>query len=104
MKNGTKISILLAFASPRLSQTLPATSTKTLDGTPVVFPKAGSQKPLLLMLGFSNKSNGDFQNWNKLFRTPYTTDARIDYFELADLQGVPSIITRMILHGIATGN
>ncbi len=84
--------IFLGLALSAFCQVVPATNMKALNETPVVFPKEGSTKPLLLMLGFSHKSGNDFQNWNKLFKSPYLTDSRIDYFELVDLQGVPSFV------------
>jgi hypothetical protein len=52
------------------------------------------------MVGFSRKSSGDFQQWNQRALSPYLTDPRIDYYELADLQGVPSLVRSMILHGM----
>jgi hypothetical protein len=52
------------------------------------------------MVGFSHKSSGDFKQWNQRMLSPYLSDPRIDYYELADLQGVPSLIKGMILHGM----
>lgn len=81
-------------------QTIPPMKLKTLDGKDADLPIHGSNKPLLLMIGFSHRSSQDFAHWNKLARTPYFSDSRIDYLELADLQGLPSLIARMILHGM----
>jgi len=82
------------------AQSVPSVETKTLDGEPVVLPGAGRAKPLLLLLGFSHKSDDDFRKWAERARTPYVSDSRIDYYELVDQQGVPSIIDKMILHGM----
>jgi hypothetical protein len=47
----------------------------------------GQTKPLLLVLGFSHKSDEDFKKWADSARTPFVSDPRIDYYELADLEG-----------------
>jgi hypothetical protein len=90
----------LVIACPGLAQVVPATTAKALDGTAIVFPKPESRKPLLLMVGFSHKSSEDFKQWNQRMLSPYLSDPRIDYYELADLQGAPSVIRGMILHGM----
>ncbi len=82
------------------SQSIPGTQVTTLAGQSVTFPKIGSEKPLLLVLSFSNRSATDLANWNKHFKARYATDPRVDYYEHADFQGVPSFILRMILHGM----
>jgi hypothetical protein len=66
----------------------------------VVFPKPASQKPLLVIVGFSRKSSGDFKEWNQRALSPYLTDPHIDYYEVAELQGAPSLIRSMIVHGM----
>jgi hypothetical protein len=53
-----------------------------------------------VVVGFSHKSSGDFKAWNQRALSPYLNDRRIDYYELADLQGVPSFVRGMILHGM----
>lgn len=83
-----------------LAQNVPSTTAQALDGSAVVFPKPGSQKPLLVVVGFSHKSSEDFRRWNQRALSPYLTDPRIDYYELADLQGVPSFVRAMVLHGM----
>ena len=90
----------LITACPGLAQSVPATTAKALDGTTIAFPTPASQKPLLLMVGFSHKSSDDFKLWNQQTLSPYLSDPRIEYYELADLQGVPSFIKGMILHGM----
>lgn len=90
----------LLVACPCVAQVVPATSARALDGSVIAFPKPESRKPLLLMVGFSHKSSEDFKQWNQRMLSPYLSDPRIDYYELADLQGVPSFIMKMILHGM----
>jgi hypothetical protein len=96
--------IFLGLASiaalPAFSQVIPEVESRTLDGGAVALPPAEGPKPLLLMLGFSHKSWDDFQNWNHRFKAPPATDSRVQYFELVDLQGLPSVISRMVLHGM----
>jgi hypothetical protein len=83
-----------------LAQNVPSTTAKALDGSTLSFPRAQSQKPLVVMVGFSRKSSGDFQQWNQRALSPYLTDPRIDYYELPELQGAPSFVRPMILHGM----
>jgi hypothetical protein len=83
-----------------LAQSVPSTTATALDGSAVTFPRSQSQKPLLVVVGFSHKSSGDFKAWNQRVLSPYLNDRRIDYYELADLQGVPSFVRSMILHGM----
>ncbi|HEX6496119.1 MAG TPA: hypothetical protein VF018_11585 [Acidobacteriaceae bacterium] len=90
----------LAIAWPCLAQIVPTTTAKTLDGTTIVIPRPESRKPLLLLVGFSHKSSEDFKQWNQRMLSAYLSDPRIDYFELADLQGIPSFVQGMILHGM----
>jgi hypothetical protein len=85
---------------PCLAQNVPPTKATTLDGSAVAFPKPASHKPLLVMVGFSRRSSEDFKVWNQRALSPYLTDARVDDYELADLQGVPSFVRTMILHGM----
>jgi hypothetical protein len=85
---------------PCLAQSVPPTKATTLDGSAVAFPKPASQKPLLVIVGFSRKSSEDFKVWNQRALSPYLADARIDYYELADLQEVPSMVRSLIVHGM----
>jgi hypothetical protein len=100
MRYFQNILVCLLTSSSCLAQNIPATTAKALDGSAVVFPKPGDKKPLLVIVGFSHKSSGDFKAWNQQALSPYLTDPRIDYYELADLQGVPSLVRAMILHGM----
>ena len=82
------------------SQQIPRTEVTTLTGAHVVLPQEAKGKPLLLLLTFSHKGSDDLAAWNKHFKVPYATDPRIAYFELADFQGVPPFVMKMILHGL----
>jgi len=93
-------SLLFMAASTAVSQTIPPVQTKTLDGAAVVLPGDQRTKPVLLLVGFSHKSDDDFRKWAALARKPFVSDSRIDYYELVDLQGVPSLINKVIVHGM----
>lgn len=95
-----RLLVCLLIACPGLAQAVPATTAKALDGTAIAFPRPESRKPLLLVVGFSHKSSEDFKQWNQRMLSPYLSDPHIDYYELADLQGVPSLVRSMILHGM----
>ncbi len=82
------------------AQQIPATQAKTIAGSSVSFPDAASSKPLLFVVGFSHQSSGPCQAWDKRLAPLYLDDARILYYEAADFQGVPSLIMKMILHGM----
>lgn len=92
--------LLFLAGSALFAQSIPPVDTKTLDGVSVVLPAEGHTKPILLLLGFSHKSDDDFKKWAEQARKPYVSDSRIDYYELIDLQGVPSLVNKMILHGM----
>ena len=95
-----KILVCLLTSCSCLAQNIPVTSAKALDGSAVVLPKPADKKPLLVIVGFSHKSSGDFKAWNQQVLSPYLTDPRIDYYELAELQGAPSLIRGTIVHGM----
>jgi hypothetical protein len=92
------LGMLVSFSC--LAQNIPATTAKALDGSAVVLPKLADKKPLVVIVGFSHKSSQDFKAWNQRALSPYLTDPRVDYYELADLEGVPSFVRAMILHGM----
>ena len=92
--------LVVLIASPLFSQQIPQTELITLTNARVSIPIEPGVKPLLLLVGFSHKSSKDASAWNKLFKECYETDPRIDYYEIADFQGVPSFVMKMILHGI----
>jgi hypothetical protein len=83
-----------------LAQQIPATQVTTLDDKRITLPVPGSKKPLLALVAFSRKGGDDTAAWNQHFKTNYEIDPRIDYVELADLQGVPSFVVSMIVHGM----
>ena len=88
--------ILVSLLLLTVAQTVPQTEVTSLDGKTLSFPAAGSEKPLLIVLSFSHKATDDVSNWYKHIKE----DSRVDYYELADFQGVPSLIMKMILHGM----
>ena len=92
--------LVVLIASPLFSQQIPQTELITLTNARVSIPIEPGVKPLLLLVGFSHKSSKDASAWNKLFQERYETDPRLDYYEIADFQGVPSFVMKMILHGI----
>jgi hypothetical protein len=53
-----------------------------------------------VFITFSHKGSDDMAAWNRDFNLKYETDPRVDYYELADFEGVPSMIMKMILHGM----
>jgi ATP synthase subunit 10 len=89
-----------AFASVGGGQQIPATQAQTLAGTTVSFPDVASGKPLLFVVGFSHKGGEQCEAWNKQLSPLYLNDSRVSYYEAADFQGVPSLILKMILHGM----
>jgi hypothetical protein len=91
---------MIASTAHSFSEAVPKSQITTLTGQSVTLPGPGSKKPLLLVLGFSNKSSKDVTDWNKHFKVPYALDRRVDFYELADFQGVPSFVMKMILHGM----
>lgn len=82
------------------AQQIPSTQAKTIDGSSVSFPDAASGKPLLFVVGFSHQSSGPCQAWDKRLAPLHLNDSRILYYEAADFQGVPSLVLKMILHGM----
>lgn len=92
--------LLSTFFPAYSAQQIPATQAITLSGTSVSFPDAASGKPLLFVLGFSHKSSEPCKAWNKRLSPLYLNDSRISYYQAADFQGVPSLILKMILHGM----
>ena len=83
-----------------VSRRTPLNEAMALDGSTLAFPRPQSQKPLLVVVGFSHKSSEDFQAVESAGAFAISDDPRIDYYELADLQGVPSFVRGMILHGM----
>ncbi|HZZ40716.1 MAG TPA: hypothetical protein VFE06_16395 [Acidobacteriaceae bacterium] len=98
-----RILLALAFAFAALSasaQQIPRIDVTTLDNGHVVLPASGGIKPIMIVIAFSAKGGDDSGAWNKRFQPVYTKDSGFDYLELADFQGIPSFITKMIMHGM----
>ncbi len=89
----------LSLVCPCCAEVVPTTKANALDGSVISFPSNDGQKPLLLMIGFSHKSDKGFDSWNRRFRGARLSD-RVEYYQLVDFQGVPSFVMRMILHGM----
>jgi hypothetical protein len=92
--------LCLACAGFADAQQVPATRAKTIAGTEVTLPQAGSTRPLVLAIGFSHRGGNEVQAWDKRLAPLYLQDPRMDYYQVADFQGVPSLIMKMILHGM----
>lgn len=91
---------LVLAALPACAQQIPSIEVTTLSSEHVVLPAPGSHKPILIVIAFSSKGGDDNRAWNQRFQPVYTKDSRFDYLELADLQGVPSFIVKMIVNGM----
>jgi hypothetical protein len=94
------LAIFVLFALPCLAQQIPHTEGTSLTNQPIIVPVPSSNKPLVVVIAFSSKGGDDSGAWNKAFHQRYEKDPRIAYVELADFQGVPSFIMKMILHGM----
>lgn len=94
------LTVLLASSLLGIAQSIPETQGKALDDTPVIFPQKGDSRPLIIMIGFSHKSSQGFDAWNKKILSSYLSDPKVVYYEVANLQGVPSFVRGMILHGM----
>jgi hypothetical protein len=103
MKDGIKFGVLLllsCFAVSCYGQQVPVTKAKALDGSNVELPDPASAKPLLLVIGFSHKSSNQTQAWDKRLAPLYLENSSVSYYEVADFQGVPQLVMKMILHGM----
>jgi len=80
------------------SQSIPQTQEKALDGSAVNIPNNG--KSLLLVIGFTHKSDKQCDGWNQKLKSAYLHNPRVAYYEMADFQGVPSFVMWMISHGL----
>lgn len=94
------IALLIYSAVNLCAQQIPRTELTTLTDSHVVIPIVPPVKPLLVLVGFSHKSGEDAAAWNKVYKVRYETDPRLDYYEIADFEGVPSLVMKMILHGM----
>lgn len=91
---------IFSSASPLPSQSIPPVKAKALDDSEVVLPKPGSQKFLILVVGFSHKSGQNCTPWDKRISADYGSDSHVTYYQLPILAGAPSMIRPMILHGM----
>jgi hypothetical protein len=87
------------FAGHCAAQQVPPTQAKALDQSVITFPQ-NDGKVLLLLIGFSHKSEKECDKWNDRLKPGYLHDSHLAYYELADFQGVPSFVMRFILHGL----
>jgi len=94
------IALVIWLGTNLFAQQVPHTELTTLANAHVIIPINPTVKPLLVMVGFSHKSSEDAAAWNKIYKFRYETDPRLDYYEIADFEGVPSLIMKMILHGM----
>jgi hypothetical protein len=90
----------LCFATLGRAQEVPATQAEALDKSAVTFPQSGSEKTLLFLIGFSHKSEKECDRWNERLKPAYMSEPHVAYYELADFQGVPSFVMRLIVHGM----
>lgn len=73
---------------------------KALDDSDVVVPKQGSQRILIIVIGFSKKAGEVCQPWGKHLSTDYLQDSHATYYQIAHLEGAPSFVRPMILRGM----
>lgn len=91
---------LVGLAAFCPAQQVPATNAKALDKSEVIFPRSESGKTILLVVSFSHKGEKQCDRWNEKLKPLYLTEPRVAYYELADFQGVPSFVMRMVMHGL----
>jgi len=91
---------ILVFSQPIKAQTIPAVSAKALDGSDVALPKSGGMQALILVVGFSKKSEDVCKLWQKKIAAEYQADSRVAFYELPVLQDAPSFVRPMILRGM----
>ena len=91
---------LVCFAGLCRAQEVPLTHGQALDKSVATFPQSGSRKSLLLLISFSHKGEKQCDGWNQRIKPVYLNNPDVDYYELADFQGVPSFVMHMVLHGM----
>jgi len=95
------LSALFLFTTGFCSaQSIPVVKAKALDNSEIALPNPGSRRPLILILGFSHKSGELCEVWGKKISADYESDARVSYFMMPVLEGAPSLVRPMILHGM----
>lgn len=85
------------------AQSIPQIRGKALDSSEITLPGQGSKQPLILIVGFSQRSGTLCQAWSKKISSDYHADSRVAYFSLAILQGAPSLFRPLIVRGIRKG-
>ena len=97
------LAALPAFAIRCCGQSIPLINAKALDDSQVVLPKPGSAQLLILVVGFSHKSGDNCAPWGKRLAADFHSDARVEYYQVAELAGAPSFVRPMILKGMRKG-
>jgi hypothetical protein len=92
--------MLLTLCAHSFAQSIPSIKAKTLNDSDVVLPKPGGTQSLILVLGFSHKSGDACTPWDKRLFADYHSDPHITYYQLPVLEGAPSFVRPMILHGM----
>src|SRR5258706_16156955 len=85
------------------AQSIPGIKARALDNSEIILPNPGSQQILILIVGLSQKSGKPCEVWSKKISADYHADARVAYFSLPVLQGAPSLVRPLIVHGIRKG-
>jgi hypothetical protein len=78
----------------------PVTHARAFDKSAVTLPQSEEGKPLILLISFSHKGEKECDRWNQRLKPAYMHESRVDYYELADFEGVPSFVMSFILHGM----
>jgi hypothetical protein len=92
--------LLLLFASIASAQTIPPVKATSLAGSEVELPAPSNGQILILILGFSHKSANVVENWGKHISADFSSDSRLNYYEMPNLEGVPGFVKPMILKGM----
>jgi hypothetical protein len=82
---------------------IPKTTAKTLAGIEVTIPESGASGLLLVVIAFSHKGGTQAEDWNKRIAAAFQKDATVHFYAAADLEGVPSLVKGMVLHGMRSG-
>jgi hypothetical protein len=81
-------------------ESIPQTTARSLDGQTVTLPNAPSGGATILILGFSHKSDSAVRAWYRQILSAFGADARLAYYEVAEMQGLPGMVKPMVLHGM----
>lgn len=85
------------------AQSIPQIRARALDNSEISLPGQGRKQPLILIVGFSQRSGTLCQAWSRKISSDYHADLRVAYFSLAILEGAPSLFRPMIVRGIRKG-